>query len=364
MRRGIVSLVVLFAAMPALPNNARLRDIASVEGMRDNQLIGYGLVVGLAGTGDRRQTVFSAQSLTNMLERMGVSVPPTAIRVMNTAAVMVTGTLPALSRPGNSVDVTVSAIGDAMSLQGGVLLLTSMRGVDGQVYAVAQGPLVLGGYSASALGSSKAVNHPTVGRVPNGATVERSAPTPAPGPQLRWQLHRADFTTATRIAGVINKSFAPRTVAQAETGGSVLVSVPPEYKGREVQFIAAMESLPVDVESPARVVVNERTGTIVIGKDVAISPASILHGALSVEIQTSYLVSQPAPLSGGTTEIVPQVKVSVGEERAKSVVLPAGATVENLVKALGSIGATARDIIAILQNLKTAGALNAELEVI
>ncbi len=349
--------------MPALPNNARLRDIASVEGMRDNQLIGYGLVVGLAGTGDRRQTVFSAQSLTNMLERMGVSVSPTAIRVTNTAAVMVTAALPALSRPGNNVDVTVSAIGDTSNLQGGILLLTSLRGTDGQVYAVAQGPLVLGGYSASALGSSKSVNHPTVGRVPNGATVERPAPTPVPGPQLRWQLHRADFTTATRIADAINKSFA-KTVAQAETGGAVLVSVPSEYKGREVQFIAAMESLAVDAESPARVVVNERTGTIVVGKDVAISPVSIMHGALSVEIQTNYLVSQPAPLSGGATQVVPQVKVNVGEERAKTVVLPAGATVENLVKALGSIGATARDIIAILQNLKAAGALNAELEVI
>jgi flagellar P-ring protein precursor FlgI len=338
------------------------------EGMRDNQLLGYGVVVGLAGTGDRRQTVFSAQSLANILARMGVTVSPTAIRVNNTASVMVTATLPPFAQPGTHIDITEAAIGDCASLQGGLLLLTSLRGADGQVYAVAQGPIVINGFTAKGGGggggSSVAVNHPTVGRTPNGAIVERVAPSVAPGTQLRLQLRQADFTTAARVAAAVNEKFAPdgSRVAHAENSALVRVDVPKKYA--PVEFIAELERLTVEADRPARVVVNERTGTIVMGKEVRISPVAILQGNLSVEIQTSMQVSQPAPLGAGTTQVVPNTTVGAKEEKARNLVLKQGATVEDLVKALGSIGSTPRDVIAILQNLQRAGALEAELEVI
>jgi len=350
----------------ALEGGARLKELVTIEGARENQLLGYGLVVGLAGTGDRRQTVFSAQSLTNLLERMGVSAPPTAIRVNNVAAVMVTANLPAYAQPGMRMDVTVAAVGDATNLQGGLLLLTSLRGPDGQVYALAQGPVVTGGFVAGGLGTQQTVNHPTTGRVPNGALIERPAPTPPPSPKLRLQLRQADFTTAVRIAEAINKKFAAggTAAARAENSAVVAVEAPPLYSGRLADFLAEMESLTVEADRPAKVVVNERTGTIVMGKEVRISPVAVMHGSLTVEIQTGFAVSQPAPLSGGTTQVVPQVGVGVKEDKARNVVLKQGATVEELVRALSAIGSTPRDIIAILQNLRAAGALEAELEVI
>jgi flagellar P-ring protein precursor FlgI len=345
---------------------SRIKDLASIEGVRENQLIGYGLVVGLAGTGDRRQTVFSAQSLTNLLERMGVSVPPTAIRVNNVAAVMVTATLPPFAQPGTKLDVTAAAIGDASNLQGGLLLLTSLRGADGQVYAVAQGPVVTGGFVAGRGGTSQTVNHPTVGRVPNGALVERAAPSVVPTGQIRLQLKRSDFTTSARIAEAVNRKFAAlaRPLAQAENSAVIRVEIPPDWRANPAAFVAEIENLAVETDRQARVVINERTGTIVMGKEVRILPVAILHGNLSVEIQTSYAVAQPAPLSQGTTQVVPQVGVGVKEEKTRNVVLQEGATVEDLVRALASIGATARDVIAILQSLQSAGALEAELEVL
>jgi flagellar P-ring protein precursor FlgI len=345
---------------------SRIKDLASIEGVRENQLIGYGLVVGLAGTGDRRQTVFSAQSLTNLLERMGVSVPPTAIRVNNVAAVMVTATLPPFAQPGTKLDVTAAAIGDASNLQGGLLLLTSLRGADGQVYAVAQGPVVTGGFVAGRGGTSQTVNHPTVGRVPNGALVERAAPSVVPTGQIRLQLKRSDFTTSARIAEAVNRKFAAlaRPLAQAENSAVIRVEIPPDWRANPAAFVAEIENLAVETDRQARVVINERTGTIVMGKEVRIAPVAILHGTLSVEIQTSYAVAQPAPLSQGTTQVVPQVGVGVKEEKTRNVVLQEGATVEDLVRALASIGATARDVIAILQSLQSAGALEAELEVL
>jgi len=350
----------------ALSGGARLKELVTIEGARENQLLGYGLVVGLAGTGDRRQTVFSAQSLTNLLERMGVSVPPSAIRVNNVAAVMVTANLPAYAQPGMRLDVTVAAVGDATNLQGGLLVLTSLRGADGQVYAVAQGPVVTGGFVAGGLGTQQTVNHPTTGRVPNGAIVERAAPTPAPSGKLRLQLRQADFTTAARIAEAINQKFegggAP--IAKAENSAVVAVQAPAQFADRLAEFLAEMENLTVEADRPAKVVINERTGTIVMGKEVRISPVAIMHGSLTVEIQTAFAVSQPAPLSGGTTQVVPQVGVGVKEDKARNVVLKQGATVEELVRALNAIGSTPRDIIAILQNLRAAGALEAELEVI
>ena len=349
----------------ALSGGARLKELVTIEGARENQLLGYGLVVGLAGTGDRRQTVFSAQSLTNLLERMGVSVPPSAIRVNNVAAVMVTANLPPYAQPGMRLDVTVAAVGDATNLQGGLLLLTSLRGADGQVYAVAQGPVVTGGFVAGGMGTQQTVNHPTTGRVPNGAIVERPAPTPAPSGKLRLQLRYADFTTAARIAEAINKKFGgDAPVARAENSAVVAVQAPAPYANRLAEFLAEMENLTVEADRPAKVVINERTGTIVMGKEVRISPVAIMHGSLTVEIQTAFAVSQPAPLSGGTTQVVPQVGVGVKEDKARNVVLKQGATVEELVRALNAIGSTPRDIIAILQTLRAAGALEAELEVI
>jgi flagellar P-ring protein FlgI len=346
-------------------NVARLKELVTFEGMRDNQLLGYGLVVGLSGTGDRQQTIFSVQSLTNLLARMGVTVSPKAIRVNNTASVMVTATLPPFAQPGTRIDITAAAIGDSASLQGGLLLLTSLRGADGQVYAVAQGPIVINGFAAKGGGgTSAAVNHPTVGRMPNGAIVERAAPSVAPGTQVRMQLRQADFTTAARVAAAVNQKFATggSRVARADNSALISVDVPKQYA--PVEFMAELERITVATDRTARVVVNERTGTIVMGKEVRISPVAILHGNLTVEIQTSYQVSQPAPLSQGQTQVVPQTTMGVKEEKARNVVLKQTATVEDLVRALGSIGSTPRDIIAILQNLQKAGALEAELEVI
>lgn len=345
---------------------ARLKDLVDIEGVRDNQLIGYGLVVGLAGTGDKQQTVFTNQSLTNMLERMGVIVSPAMIQVKNTAAVMVTATLPAFAQPGLHIDTTVASTGDCTNLRGGILLLTSLRGADGQVYAVAQGPVVTGGFVAGRGGGAQTtVNHPTVGRSPNGATVERAAPSVAPKKLVHLQLRQSDFTTSARIVDAVNRKFAGATSsAQAESAGLVSVTIPAEFASHTTEFMSQLENLMVDADSAARVVVNERTGTIVLGKEVRISPVAILHGNLSVEVQTVASVSQPNPLSGGTTEVTQQTTVQTKEEKARTVVLKQGATVEELVRALSAIGSTPRDIIAILQSLRSAGALEAELEVI
>jgi flagellar P-ring protein precursor FlgI len=362
--RRIVLLTLLAGSAPA----ARLKDLVAIEGVRDNQLIGYGVVVGLAGTGDTQQTVFSYQSLTNLLERMGVSVNPAQIRVKNTAAVMVTATLPPFAQPGLHIDVTAAAVADCSNLRGGILLLTSLRGADGQVYAVAQGPVVTGGFMAGRAGASQTLNHPTVGRSPNGASVERPAPSITPKSVVRLQLQQADFTTATRIADAINlKLGAPpagaKPPAQAENSGLVSVTIPPAFADRATAFLSELENLTVEADRPARVIINERTGTIVLGKDVRIAPVAIMHGSLNVEIQTTFDVSQPAPLSQGATQVVPQTTVSVKEEKARNVLLKEGATVEDLVRALAAIGSTPRDVIAILQTLHSAGALEADIEV-
>jgi flagellar P-ring protein precursor FlgI len=363
MKRLITALFLSCVLLPTDARAARLKDLVTIEGVRENQLIGYGLVVGLAGTGDRRQTMFSAQSLTNMLERMGVSVPATAIRVNNTAAVMVTSTLPAFAQPGMRLDTTVAAIGDCSNLQGGILVMTSLRGADGQVYAVAQGPVVTGGFATGRGGTNQTVNHPTVGRSPEGAIVERAAPSVAPRGVVRLQLRHSDFTTSARIVEAVNRKFSA-PAARTESSGLVSVAIPPVYAARATEFVAELENLQVEPDRPARVVINERTGTIVLGKDVRIAPVAILHGNLSVEIQTSFTVSQPAPLSPqGTTQVVPQTSVTTREEKARNVVLKKGATVEELVRALAAIGSTPRDVIAILQNLRGAGALEAEVEV-
>jgi flagellar P-ring protein precursor FlgI len=364
MRFVTIPTLVLFL-LPALPGATRIKDLVSIEGVRDNQLVGYGVVVGLNKTGDKQQTIFSTQSLANMLEKMGVAVVATAIKVSNTAAVMVTATLPPFAQPGTKIDITAAAIGDASNLQGGLLLMTSLRGANGQVYAVAQGPIVTGGFVAGRGGVSQTVNHPTVGRSPNGATVERAAPSVEPGAHLHIQLRNQDFIMSSRIAAAINKQFGMESpIAHAENSALVDVETPAPWTARMTEFIAGLEDLKVDVDGPAKIVVNERTGTIVMGEDVQIAPVAILHGSLSVEIQTNLLVSQPGPLSQGRTEVVPQQAVAAKEEPIKNVVLKEGSTVEELVRALTAIGSSARDIIAILQNLRAAGALQAELEVI
>jgi len=362
MRRLLVLCLALVCGLPAA---SRLKDLVSIEGIRENQLVGYGVVVGLSKTGDRQTTIFSAQSLANVLERMGVSVSPSAIRVTNTAAVMVTATLPPFAQPGSKIDVTAAAIGDSTNLQGGLLVMTSLRGADGQVYAVAQGPVVTGGFVAGRGGVTQTVNHPTVGRIPGGATVERGAPSIQPSSRVNLQLRSADFATSARVAEAINKSYGKQApVARAENAALVSVAAPAEWKDRMTEFIACLEELKVEIDTPANIVVNERTGTIVMGKDVRIAPVAILHGNLSVEIQTKLTVSQPAPLSQGRTEVIPDTSVAAREEPAKNVVLNEGATIEELVRALTAVGSSARDIIAILQNLRAAGALDAELEVI
>ena len=360
------ALPLLMLALEPQTNGTRLKELVSIEGVRDNQLIGYGLVVGLRGTGDRQQTLFSAQSLANLLQQMGVATNPAILRVANTAAVMVTATLPPFAQPGVHIDVTASSIGDAPNLQGGQLLLTSLKGVDGQVYAISQGPVVTGGFSTGRTGTGQTVNHPTVGRIPGGATIERAAPTLSPTGRVKLQLMQPDFTTAIRISAAINDKFAgaKTPLAKPENSALVAVTIPPDYASRPVEFIAEVEALTVQADRAARVVINERTGTIVMGKEVRVSPVAIMHGNLTVEIQTVNTVSQPAPFSQGQTAVVPQVSVGAKEEKSRSLVLKQGATVEELVRALGSIGSTPRDVIAILQSLRAAGALEADIDVL
>jgi len=366
MRLLIICAFVALLADP-LPAAMRVKELASVEGVRENQLIGYGVVVGLAGTGDKRQTVFSVQTLTNMLDRMGVTVSPAALQVRNMAAVMLTANLPPFAQPGVRIDITVAAIGDASNLQGGLLLLTPLRGADGQTYAVAQGAVVTGGFVAGkGGGASQTVNHPTVGRIPTGAIIEKAAPSLAPSSKVRLQLRSADFSTAARVVEAINKRFSidGRPIAKAENSGLVVVDTPSPFSGRPVEFVAELESLTVDADRIQKVVINERTGTIILGKEIHIAPVAILHGALSVEIRTNFEVSQPQPLSTGKTAVVPQTSVDTNEEKAKSITLNKGGTVEDLVRALQAIGSSARDIIAILQSIRAAGALEAEIEVL
>ena len=363
--KKLLAIVMIFVRA-AWGDGARLKDVASLEGVRDNQLMGYGVVVGLNGTGDKRQTFFSTQALSNMLKRMGVTVDPTAIQVRNIAAVMVTANLPPFAQPGTRIDITAGAIGDATNLQGGMLLLTPLKAANGETYAVAQGSVVTGGFVAGRGGNSQTVNHPTVGRIPDGAIVERAPPSIAPSSHLKLQLRQADFTTAARVVEALNKKFSTGglPVAKAESSGVVVVDVPASYANRPVEFVADMESISVESDRAAKIVINERMGTIVVGKDVSIQPVAIIHGALNVEIRTKYDVSQPAPLSTGKTVVTPDVTVDAKEQKAKNVILQKGATVEELVRALQAIGSTPRDILAILQNMKSAGALDAEIEVI
>jgi flagellar P-ring protein precursor FlgI len=345
------------------PRQARVKDIASIEGIRDNQLVGYGIVVGLQGTGDSQQTTFPVQTLVSTLLRMGVSVPATAIRVQNLAAVFVSATLPPFARPGTKLDITVSSAGDARSLEGGLLLMTPLYGSDGKIYAQAQGPLVVGGYSINVNGNVKQYNHPNTARVPFGAMVERGVPLDLDGrKQFSLLLNDADFRSAEAVALAINHSLG-RSAAHVLDSRRIdlLVGVDEEVPA----LLAQVESIEVPVFPRAKVVVNERTGTVVIGGTVVLQPVSILHGGLAVNVVSEFQVSQPnAFSSGGTTQVVQQTRVDAQDKPVNRIELKQGATVDDLVRSLQTIGASARDVISILQAMKSAGALEAEIEVL
>jgi flagellar P-ring protein precursor FlgI len=347
---------------------ARVKDVATIEGIRDNQLVGYGLVVGLRGTGDSSQTVFPAQTLISALERMGITVPQTGsnsasnMQVKNMAAAFVVATLPPFSRPGYKVDITVSSAGDARSLEGGILLMTPLYGPDGQIYAQAQGSLVLGGYVAASGGNTKQMNHPTTARVPGGALVER--PVPFDLKQMHTVnvvLNDADFHTAERMAASIDQALGS---ARAHAIDSRRVEITPAAGEDMAALLDRVEAVEVEVYPKARVVVNERTGTVVIGGTVRLQPVSILHGGLSVNVVSETKVSQPNAYSSGTTEVVQQTSVQAQDKPVNRIDLKEGATVEDLVQELQRTGAGARDVISILQAMKEAGALEADLEVL
>ena len=343
-------------------HQARIKDIASIEGIRDNQLVGYGIVVGLQGTGDSQQTTFPTQTLAAALLRMGVSVPAASIRVQNLAAVFVSATLPPFARPGTKLDITASSAGDARSLEGGLLLMTPLYGADGKIYAQAQGPLVVGGYSVNVNGNIKQLNHPNTARIPYGAMVERGVPLDLEGRhQFSLLLNDADFRSAEAMAQAINGTLG-RAAAHVLDSRRVDLSV---ANGEEVpSLLARVESIEVPVFPRAKVIVNERTGTVVIGGTVVLQPVSILHGGLAVNVVSDFLVSQPNAFSSGTTQVTQQTRVSALDKPVNRIELKQGATVDDLVRSLQTIGASARDVISILQAMKSAGALEAEIEVL
>lgn len=345
----------------------RIKDIADIKGVRENQLVGYGLVIGLEGTGDSDDSLFTIQSLASLLEKMGVTVQPTDIEdVENVAAVMVTGNLPPFASMGSRIDVLVSSIGDAENLQGGTLLFTPLKAADGSVYAVAQGPVSTGGFAVSGnSGDQVQKNFPTVGRVVGGALVEKEIHSNFnQKDSLTLALHQHDFTTATRVAQAINRAFYSQ-LAQTQDAGSIRVMVPENYLGNTVQFVTLIESLGVTPDMVSKVVVNERTGTVVMGENVRISTIAIAHGNLSIQINESQNVSQPLPFSrGGQTVVTPESEIIVQEGKNPIFLVESGISIGEVVKALNALGVTPRDLIAIFQALKVAGALQAELEII
>jgi len=368
----LCGVMFLSAITPAYA--VRIKDITDVAGVRSNSLVGYGLVIGLAGTGDKTGTLFTVQSLASMLTRMGITVDPNKVKVKNVAAVMVTAKLPPFAKPGSRLDVTLSSLGDASTLQGGSLLMTPLKGPDQVVYVVAQGEVSVGGFVG---GDADKVqkNHPTVGRIPTGGTVEREVPMDFNEKgSVSFMLRDPDFTTAIRVANVINREMrkiSPESAtegfpppAHAIDSSSIDVEVPEEYKGRIVEFLSTLESLDVKIDTVAKVVVNERAGTIVMGSNVRISDVAIAHGNLTIEVKTEPQVSQPNAFSGGTTVETKKEETTVTEEPAKVLLFKSGPTIGTLVAALKAIGVSPRDLISILQAIKVAGALEAQLEII
>jgi len=360
----VVALFLIFGICAGFPAYAaRIKELGYINGVRTNQLVGYGLVTGLNGTGDKANTKFTYQSLANMLENMGVRVDPTLIKVNNVAAVMVTANLPPFARIGNKIDATVSSIGDARSIEGGVLLLTPLKGSDGAVYGVAQGSVVVGGFLASGQGATVQKNHPTVGRIANGVSIEQEIfYEKMSADSIAITLKDPDFTTARRIAERINELF--KGSAFAKDGGTVNVNLPGEMRVNPVKFLSIVENIDVKPDVVAKIVVDEKTGTIVIGENVRISTVAISHGNLSVQIKETEKVSQPLPFSQGQTVVTPETSMKVEEEKGKFYLMEGGITIKELVKALNATGISSRDIITILQTIKASGALHAELEVI
>ncbi len=363
----LVSCILSLVAAVGVAHAERIKDVASVAGVRSNQLVGYGLVVGLDGSGDQTsQTPFTVQSLKSMLGQLGITVPANVNpQLKNVAAVMVHADLPPFAKTGQTIDVTVASIGNAKSLRGGSLLMTPLKGADGNVYAIAQGNLLVGGLSASGSDGSKVtVNIPSAGRIPNGASVEREVPTPFAGTQpLVLNLHSEDFTTATRMAGAINNAIGAGT-AQAIDAASVRVNAPTDSAQR-VSFVSMLENLTLKPgEAPARVIINSRTGTVVIGSQVRVSPAAVSHGSLTVTITEKPIVSQPGALSNGTTAVVPTSDVAVDDKGSRMFLFNPGVSLDEIVRAVNQVGAAPGDLVAILEALKEAGALHAELIVI
>lgn len=364
-RRMIALLAIGLMMITPLAQAERIKDISNIQGVRANQLIGYGLVVGLDGTGDMTtQTPFTVQSIISMMNQLGITIPPgTSLQLKNVAAVMVTSSLPAFAQPGQTLDVTVSSMGNAKSLRGGTLLMTPLKGADGQIYAMSQGNLVVGGVGAAANGSQTQINHLSVGRISEGATVERALPNTLLHQDIvKLELKESDFSTANNVVEAINKKFGPMT-AQAESGRVIQVR-PPESMSR-VSFLANLETINVALAAtPAKIILNARTGSVVMNKAVTLDSCAVSHGNLSVVINTSPVISQPGPFSNGQTVSTAVSEININKEPGKVLKLNNGANLADVVKALNAIGTTPQDLLAILQAMKAAGALNAELEVI
>ena len=363
-------LLALLISLPLLDcsraSGARIKDIASLKGVRTNQLVGYGLVVGLNGTGDGSGTKFTTQSLVNMMERLGIHALSDQVKVANVAGVMVTCDFPPFARKGSRVDILVSSIGDAKSLQGGTLLMTPLKGADNKIYAMAQGPLLVGGFaSAGAAGGGVQKNHPTVARIPGGATIEREIPFDFNSlSNLTIALNQPDFTTALRLSRAINRELGT-DIASPMDPGTVRVDVPEPYKGNLVDLVASLEQIDIKPDMEARIILSERTGTVIMGENVRIASIAIAHGNLSVQIKEKSEVSQPPPFSAGQTVVTPESKISVREEDNKLLLIePDGASLGSIVKALNAIGVSPRDLITVFQAIKASGALQAELEII
>ena len=364
-RRGLrvmLALVVLLALGTPTADAARLKDMASVKGVRSNQIIGYGLVVGLRGTGDKAGARFTTQSLRSLLSKMGIALDPNAIRVANVAAVMVTADLPPFARTGTEIDAVVSSIGDAQSLEGGMLLMTPLLGNDGEIYAIAQGAVAVGGFSVEGGGAAVSQNHPTVGTLVGGATVEREVAYSLVGrEQFEISLHNPDFTTARRTASRINEAFDTR-VASARDSGTLDLTIPTAYRDDVVGFLARVETLDVVPDKAARIILNERTGTIVMGDRVRVSTVAVSHGNLTVIVNRTNQVSQPAPFGRGQTTRLQNTEIEAFEEQAQLSVIEDTVTIGELVRALNAMGTTPTDLISIIQAIKASGALAADVE--
>ncbi|QNK74367.1 flagellar basal body P-ring protein FlgI [Variovorax sp. PAMC28562] len=364
----LAGLLMLSMALLAPAHAIRIKEVAAVQGVRSNQLTGYGLVVGLDGTGDQTtQMPYTTQSVANYLQQLGVTLPAATasqLQLKNVAAVIVTTTLPAFAQPGQMLDVNVSSMGNSKSLKGGTLIATPLRGADGQIYALAQGNLIIGGAGASAAGSKVQINHLSAGRVPNGAQVERSVPTSLnDGDSVSLDLNSADFETARRVAAVVNLKLGSG-LARALDGRTVQVQAPVDANAR-VSFIAQLEELTLEIPIPAaRVVINARTGSVVLNQAVTLGPCAVAHGNLSITISSQPIISQPQPFSNGKTVVAEQASIQIKQEPGILIQLPNSPLLSDVVRALNALGATPQDLLAILQAIKASGALNAELEVI